>query len=97
MCEVGGTQFHVNVKNSSDVNENSIAANIFPNPTNGNITIQAAQMQRITVVNALGQVMLDNEVDSDSETLDMSQFGTGVYVVRIVTSNGTILKNVNVM
>ncbi|MCQ2301523.1 MAG: C25 family cysteine peptidase [Bacteroidales bacterium] len=97
MCEVGGTQFHVNVKNSSDVNENSIVANIFPNPTNGNITIQAAQMQRITVVNALGQVMLDNEVDSDSETLDMSQFGTGVYVVRIVTSNGTILKNVNVM
>lgn len=97
MCEVGGTQFLVNVKNSSDVNENSIVANIFPNPTNGNITIQAAQMQRITVVNALGQVMLDNEVDSDSETLDMSQFGTGVYVVRIVTSNGTILKNVNVM
>ena len=97
MCEVGGTQFLVNVKNSYDVNENSIAANIFPNPTNGNITIQAAQMQRITVVNALGQVMLDTEVDSDNETLDMSQFGTGVYVVRIVTSNGTILKNVNVM
>ncbi len=97
MCEVGGTQFLVNVKNSYDVNENSIAANIFPNPTNGNITIQAAQMQRITVVNALGQVMFDTEVDSDNETLDMSQFGTGVYVVRIVTSNGTILKNVNVM
>lgn len=96
-CEVEGTPYLINVKNSYDVNESSINVNLYPNPTNGNITIQAAGMQRITVVNALGQVVFDSEVDSDSEMLNMSQFGAGVFVIRIVTSNGTVVKNVNVI
>lgn len=96
-CEVEGTPYHVIVRNSYDVDENSIAAKLYPNPTNGNITIQADRMQRITVTNAIGQVLFDNEVDSDSEMLNMSQFGTGVFVIRIVTGNGTTTTRVNVI
>ena len=96
-CDVEGTDFNVNVKNSYNVNKNSIAANLYPNPTNGNITIEAANMQRITVVNTIGQVVYDTEVESDSETLNMSQFGTGFYVIRIVTDYGMTLKNVSVI
>ena len=72
-------------------------ANLFPNPTNGNVTIEAEGMQRLTVVNELGQVMYDAEVNNDTETLDMSQFGVGVFMIRIYTENGMSVKRVSVI
>ncbi len=44
--------------NGDGVNENSMAA-IYPNPTKGNVTIEANGMRHITVVSTLGQVVFD--------------------------------------
>ena len=54
-------------------------------------------MKRITIANALGQVVYDQEVDSDSEVIDMAQYQTGVYMVRITTDNGVTVKRINVV
>ena len=85
------------MKNSTDVNEYSINANIYPNPTDGNVTIEAEGMQRLTVVTELGQVVYDVEVNNDTETLNMSQFGAGVFMIRIYTENGVGVKRVSVI
>jgi hypothetical protein len=79
------------------VNEYGVKANLYPNPTNGNVTIEAEGMQRLTVVNELGQVVYDAEVSSDTETLNMSPFGAGVYMIRIYTENGMGIKRVSVI
>lgn len=89
-------ELSITVRNSTDVDEHSVKANLFPNPTNGNITIEAEGMRRITVSNTLGQIVLDEEVDGDHTMLNMSQFGAGTYLVRIHTESGTALKRVNV-
>ena len=96
-CNNGNGTLSINVKNSTDVNEYSINANIYPNPTNGNVTIEAEGMQRLVVFNEMGQVVYDAEATSDSETLDMSQYGVGVYMVRIYTENGMGVKRVSVI
>ena len=88
---------NVMVKNSTDVSEHNVKANLFPNPTNGNITIEAEGMRRITVSNTLGQIVLDKETEGDHTSLNMSQFAVGTYLVRIYTENGTALKRVNVI
>ena len=96
-CNNGEGTLNILVKNSTDVNEFGVKANLYPNPTNGNVTIEAEGMQRLTVVNELGQVVYDAEVSSDTETLNMSTFGVGVYMVRIYTENGMSVKRVNVI
>ena len=61
-----------------------------------NTTIEANAMQHLTVMNALGQIVVDRDLDADSINLDMSQFGVGVYVVRIQTRDGICTKRISV-
>lgn len=96
-CNNGEGTLDILVKNSTDVNEYNLNAAIYPNPTDGNVTIEAEGMQRLTVVNELGQVVYDAEVNGDSATLNMSAFGTGVFMVRIYAENGMGVKRVTVI
>ena len=70
---------------------------LYPNPTKGNVTIEAAGMSRITVVSVLGQVVYDTEISEDVYTLNMSQFTAGMYMVRIYSESGVTVKRVTVM
>ena len=79
-----------------DVNELT-EVSLYPNPTNSNVTIEAAGMRHITVASVLGQVVYDAEVDGDQVILNMSQYNAGVYVVRIVTANGVGTRRVTVV
>ena len=96
-CNNGNGILNINVKNSTDVNEFGIHASLYPNPSNGNVTIEADGMQRLTVVNELGQVVYDAEVNDSTAILNMSQFGTGVFMIRIYAENGMSVKRVNVI
>ena len=96
-CNNGNGEFEINVKNSTDVDEFSAKVSLFPNPTDGNITIEAEAMQRLVVVNELGQVVYDAELSANTVTLNMSQFGTGMFVIRIYTENGMGVKRVTVV
>ncbi len=91
------TQNYVLIAVNVGLNEQSDDVALFPNPTKGNVTIQASGMNHITVVSVLGQVVFDTEVNADEYTLNMAQFNTGMYMVRIHTANGMTVKRVTVM
>lgn len=79
------------------VSENEVNARLYPNPTTGNLTIEAEGMNHISVFNLMGQMVYDMDVDTDNMTLDMSQFNTaGMYLVRINTANGVKTERVTV-
>ena len=88
---------------TAKINDVSIAENttddvtIYPNPTNGILNINAEAMKNITVINMAGQVVYKDNVDKDVETIDMSQFNTGIYMVRITTENDVIVRQVSVV
>ena len=79
------------------IGENTANVAIYPNPTNGNVKIEAEGMNHITVVSVLGQMVYDADVNADELELNMAQFNTGVYVVRIVTENGVSTQRVTVV
>ena len=79
------------------IGENSDNVALYPNPTNGNVTIEAQGMSRITVVSVLGQVVFDTELSADNYTLNMAQFNAGMYMVRVYTESGVTVKRVTVM
>jgi hypothetical protein len=83
--------------NVDAIGENSDKVALYPNPTSGNVTIEAAGMSRITVVSVLGQVVYDTEVNADTYTLNMAQFNAGMYMVRVYTEEGVTVKRVTVM
>ena len=86
----------VNVKNSTDINEYDINAKVYPNPTNGIVIIEVEGLQRLTVMNILGQTIYDQEADGDKAQIDMVQFGEGTYLIRIYTEGGLIVRRINV-
>ena len=63
----------------------------------GDLNINAEAMTRITITNALGQVMYDQAVDTDSQIIDMAQYEAGVYMVRITTENGVAVERITVI
>lgn len=70
---------------------------IYPNPTQGNLTINAEAMNRITITNALGQVIYDQKVATDNKVINMSQYEAGIYMVRIETTTGIAVERVTVV
>ena len=79
------------------ISENSDNVALYPNPTSGNVTIEANGMSRITVVSVLGQVVFDTELNADTYTMNMAQFNAGLYMVRVYTEEGVTVKRVTVM
>ncbi|MBQ6083112.1 MAG: choice-of-anchor J domain-containing protein [Bacteroidales bacterium] len=78
------------------VPENEIVSAIYPNPTSGDVNIKAEAMKHISVYNAMGQMVYDQDVDTDEMILNMGQYESGVYMINIVTENGTSVKRITV-
>lgn len=73
-----------------DVEENDgLNVVMFPNPVNDKVTIQADELVRIRLVDAIGQVVLDKNYEKANATdLRIGQLPPGVYMVEITTKIG---------
>lgn len=72
------------------VNNYSIKANIYPNPTTGNVTVESNAINAdINVYDMFGKLMMTSKVASERTELNFSSFAPGVYMVRIANTTGT--------
>ena len=78
------------------VDENEVVNAIYPNPTNGDLHINATAMRHISVYNAMGQLVYSQDMNADEMVLNMAQFEDGVYMLNIITENGSSVKRVTV-
>ena len=68
---------------------------VYPNPTNGNITIEIPDMfinANISVVNSLGVVILNTQARNLKVALDLNSLTSGVYFVVISNEKGILKK-----
>ena len=81
--------------NNSGINEDNIDFTVFPNPSNGEITISNLKNEsyKLKIMNALGQVILTDRVNSNI-TFDLNQFGKGVYFIELSNKNSLITQKV---
>ena len=73
-----------------------IDAKVYPNPSTGFITVKANDLRHITIINAMGQVVYESNAAGNETQLDLSQFGSGLYLIRIATSKGMSTRLVQV-
>ena len=77
-----------NIQQSPDcagVEENEIAdLQIFPNPVGNILNITSSEeISSVEIVNTLGQVVLQMDVDGESAVCDVENLPSGVYVVKV--------------
>ena len=87
----------VQYTHTDGVEENMIVNAIYPNPTSGDLHIEATAMTQISIYNAMGQMVYSQDVNADEMVIDMSQFEAGVYMVNIITENGSAVKRITVV
>jgi len=82
----------VNITLSIDELQNNSGLKIYPNPTNGIVTIETPyQIEEIIVSNTIGQEILK----INSNQIDLSSLKTGIYIIKIrLDDNISITKKV---
>ena len=60
---------------------------IYPNPTNGNVTIQLAEESNVCIFNAVGQIVKRLDKVSGYQLVDLSNAPKGMYFVQIQSGN----------
>ena len=78
------------------VEETEAQVKVYPNPTNGFVTVEAEGMTEVSVYNTLGQCVLQKEITGNPTALDLQQVSEGLYLLRVKTENGIISKRIAV-
>jgi hypothetical protein len=74
------------------VTENAAGnVSLYPNPTNGEFTVQlnGSTTATVEIMNELGQVVTSFNMTSSVRTVDMKNFESGVYFIRVMEGNAT--------
>ncbi len=75
--------------------ENITYNSLYPNPTNGMITVEAENMSEIVISNMMGQIVARYaNINDSSANINMNGYEKGTYLVRIITGSSVIVKNV---
>lgn len=79
------------------VNENLLNVSLYPNPTKGSFTVEGENLQNVMVYNALGQMVFSQVCQGNKAVIDLGSVETGIYMVRIVSSEGDRIKKISVI
>lgn len=73
-----------------DIEDNTFAAKIFPNPTKDEFTIQLNSVNKASIIiyNMLGKVIYEDMMNSDRINIkNNGQFNSGLYIIKIIDEN----------
>ena len=76
------------------VAENMMNVKLYPNPTNGQLNIEAEGMTSVSVFDLVGQCLMQKSVEDGQANLDMSQLQNGIYLIKVSTVNGSTMQRV---
>ena len=92
--------FTVKLRNNQTVNvETTLEENIkvYPNPTNGTLHIDNVNGATVEVYNMVGTMVDVINNASDFNTVDLSNYAEGTYMVKVYTEAGVVIKKVNLV
>lgn len=68
---------------------------VYPNPVKDVMNVEAGSgIQQIQLFNITGQMVINKQVDSKTITLNTSSLKAGIYMLKVITENGTIERKV---
>ncbi len=77
------------------IGDETMTVKVYPNPTETMITVEAENMSEIVISNMMGQTVgRYSDINASSANIDMNGYEKGTYLVRIITDNSVIVRNV---
>jgi hypothetical protein len=92
----GWIEFTNYIESTGIDEQKDITVSAYPNPTIGNLTIEAIDLKQITITNMLGQVIYEGKANGNVFEYDFGRHDEGMYLIRIETVNGEAVKKVSV-
>ncbi|MEI8047944.1 MAG: T9SS type A sorting domain-containing protein [Bacteroidota bacterium] len=74
--------------NPDNISEEKSLLSVFPNPTQGNITIGFPEPGTVDFIDLFGRTIKSVKLTGNRSIISISEFIPGIYTVRIKTSNG---------
>ena len=79
---------------ATGIDELTSSLSIYPNPSNGIITIQATNsIKTINIYNMIGNLVMVKNIANNQTTLNIENLTNGVYFMELNLSNGSILNS----
>ena len=72
----------------------TIKLNVFPNPTNGKITVQSEELGRIEVIDLQGRIVYKSTMSCNSCDINIGDNSEGVYFIKVITNYGVLVKKI---
>ena len=92
----GWIEFTNYIESTGIDEQKDITVSAYPNPTIGNLTIEAIDLKQITITNMLGQIIYEGKAKGNVFEYDFGRHDEGTYLIRIETVNGEAVKKVSV-
>ena len=89
----GNRHFTANFVFVDGIDESEFNLSVYPNPANDVLFVEGDGIRKVTVFNALGQVVESREyTNQDRVTLNTSSYEAGIYMLQIRIQNNTVRK-----
>ena len=85
-----------NFMHTEGLNEATANVKLYPNPTQGELTLEGEGIQSVRIVNLFGQTVYNAKVEGEQVRLDLSGFAKGIYMMHIGTVNGEAVRKITV-
>ncbi|MDT0555201.1 T9SS type A sorting domain-containing protein [Patiriisocius hiemis] len=73
-----------------EFNQNSIL--VFPNPTQGLLTIQAnTPLSQLVITNIVGQVIQEKDISNNQFVIDLRNYRSGIYFLNLTDDSGAVV------
>ena len=93
------TKFYLKVYYSpTEVDENQTSAlKLYPNPAQQSLSLEAEGMTHIEFYDVLGQLVYQQDAESNNLTLNVSDWTEGLYFVKVQTQSGWFIRRVSIV
>lgn len=93
------TKFYLKVYYSpTEVDENQTSAlKLYPNPAQQSLSLEAEGMTHMEVYDVLGQLVYQQDAESNNLTLNVSDWMEGLYFVKVQTQSGWFIRRVSIV
>lgn len=97
MTNNGGTNdagviFKLTVPTSIDEIDESSSFSVFPNPATNSIEVESPRHVTIEISNIEGQIIKRLIIKDNKTNIDISEFSSGVYIIKATTDKGITIK-----
>ncbi|ARN78716.1 lysyl endopeptidase precursor [Nonlabens spongiae] len=74
--------------------ESPFQISLFPNPTSGIINLETDRNAKYSVLTLSGKMIKSSEVVAGSNTINLSQYASGIYFIKVTAENATTVLKV---